>query len=479
MDEFDILEFYKTPREIKQHLDEYVQGQELAKISLATAVAEHYTVLREKMKNGACMDPTSKPNVLLMGNSGTGKTYLVEILADYMGVPMITVDATSLTATGYVGKGVDIIYERILNLPCDTETSASSIVFIDEFDKLKNQKSDFKDVGGEIVQEELLKIIEGTVEEYNDPHTHKYLGTVDTTDMLFIFAGAFNGLEEKIKKRLNVGKVGFSEKDFDINKNINLIKPTFEDLVKYGFSKQILGRIPHMARLHDISENDAYEIIKKESCKPIRSKQYAFNGFGINLIIHDKAKKELAKQAIKFKTNARGINGAVETLLNPFLFNLADRNIKNLVINSNAVTNPETYLDKLVKKYSLVKNPKVEITKINSSLEIDKHRREEFLWYRSELIEYDIKEKYLTSATLHLMRNLEFKPEEIVETIPLMETRLKNLVKEYELNLSEEKIDEMVCKCLETDMAFEDAIFIEIGKEVVAKKSLKIKSEKI
>lgn len=325
------------PKEIYDYLDKFVVGQERAKKILSVAAHNHYKRLLI-WKDSKFEKKLDKTNCLLIGPTGSGKTFMVKKLAEYLKVPYYVADANSLTAAGYVGKDAESIVEGLINASNDNfDAAATGIIFIDEFDKIAKRKSGgakSKDVGGESVQQALLKIIEGTVMDFErNQGLTKVKFSIDTSNILVIVGGAFVGLEDTIKKRMKIvdsKPLGFITKEEEKKKEEtdNFLKYVrTEDLEDYGFIPEILGRLPLCATLSELSEDELVNILTNVENSQLDQYKSMFEYSNKTLELNEEAIREVARTAKALGTGARSLKTIMENVLLEHMFNLDDAKI--------------------------------------------------------------------------------------------------------------------------------------------------------
>lgn len=328
------------PAEIKAKLDEYIIGQEKAKRMLSVIVYNHYKRINIKTKV-----PMDKTNLFLMGESGSGKTFLLQTLSRILEVPFAIADASTLTQAGYVGEDVDSIIAKLYRAADgDIEKTERGIIYLDEVDKIATKSGNGTrslDVSGQGVQQALLKILEGnkvSVAIGNGGPMGKEKVEIDTSNILFVCGGAFVGLEELIKSRFNKDEniIGFSkpatEVKFDDGKEHYLQFVTPEDVIKYGFIPEFVGRIPMIAPLHPLTEDDLVDILTKPKNALVKQYQESFNIDGVKLTFDDAALRYIANKAKEKKVGARGLRNVIENSMYDLMYDIPSMDIKDYTI---------------------------------------------------------------------------------------------------------------------------------------------------
>lgn len=363
------LRFDLKPEQVKAHLDRFVIGQDEAKKTLAVAVCDHYHHVRRVHAAAGKGETTDyvKQNVLLLGPTGVGKTYIIRILAQLVGVPFVKADITKFSETGYVGGDVDdLVRELVRVADGDVSSAEHGIVFLDEIDKIASASNLIgRDVSGRGVQTGLLKLLEETEVSVRSPtdltaqfqdmmqmgRGKQVKRTINTRHILFVASGAFPGLAEIVERRLSERAIGFGAATAadEAARNADLLsRATTKDFVEYGFEPEFIGRLPVRVALRDLTEDDLYRILTTSEGSILKQHRESFRGYGIEVTFREDALRLVATRAIQEKTGARGLVTVLESSLRDFKFHLPSSPVRRFVVTARTLEQPEETLAELL-----------------------------------------------------------------------------------------------------------------------------------
>jgi endopeptidase Clp ATP-binding regulatory subunit ClpX len=358
------FQFDKKPRDVKSYLDRYVIKQEEAKKVLSVALCDHYQHVRLAM-DGKEQPNYTKQNIILVGPTGVGKTYLIRSIADLIGVPFVKGDATKFSETGYVGGDVeDLVRELVRRADGDVQKAQYGIIYIDEIDKIASAAGHVtRDVSGRGVQTNLLKLMEETevpVRSQNDlagqvqamleaqMRGRKGAATINTKHILFIVSGAFDGLEKIVRRRMREATIGFAAKGLEVEAQAALEQVQTRDFIDFGFEPEFIGRLPVRVVCHPLESEDLFNILKNSEGSIIRQYEQTFAAYGIEVLFRDDGLRKIAELAGEEHTGARGLMTVCERVLRHFKYELPSTHLKRFEVTRELVEQPVKTLERLL-----------------------------------------------------------------------------------------------------------------------------------
>lgn len=364
----EALAFSLTPAQVKAHLDRFVIGQEEAKKALSVAVCDHYNNVKLSLRDpDEHRDDYIKQNVILLGPTGVGKTYLIRTIAQLVGVPFVKADITKFSETGYVGGDVDDLVRELVRMANgDIELAEHGIIFLDEIDKIASSSGSMgKDVSGRGVQTGLLKLLEDTEVNARSPNDissqfqeifqmrsggKASKRTVSTRHILFVVSGAFSGMEELINKRLQRGNIGFvsGKESTELDRDELFAQVNTQDFVDYGFEPEFIGRLPIRVSLKSLSSDDLFTILTTSEGSILRQHERNFRGYGLDVAFTPEALERVASIAHQEKTGARGLMTVLESRLRDFKFHLPGGKLRKMLVTEEVIERPSEALDRLL-----------------------------------------------------------------------------------------------------------------------------------